>query len=278
LNAGEFISITRASLWDIEDAPAIDKNAASWEAGEYLVGTDLNPGEYLLTQVGNVQGNVTIRMSPNAGIGSTGFQIHNFSGQRYVTLQTGMYVEFSRATLTVAPAGGGNGGDTQTDWLLGEGQHRVGAGLDVEPGEYLLIQTGTLTGSFTVTRTPNATVGSADFLYIRNFTNRAYVRLNAGEFISITRANLWDTEKVTAIDRNAASWEAGEYLVGTDLNPGEYLLTQVGNVQGNVTIRMSPNAGVSSTGFQIHNFNGQRYVTLQTGMYVEFSRATLTRV
>jgi len=175
----------------------------------------------------------------------------------------------------------GGGGAPSGGAIVGAGQHRVGEGQVILPGEFLVIQTSGSFGSMTVTRTPDARPGtsSPDFIFIRNFTNRAFVRLDEGDWINLTRASLFRVDDVEAVDMYAESWPEGEYLVGVDIRPGLYRLTQTSGSFGSVIIRTVPNARTSSADFvMIDNFSGQRYVTLRDGMYIEFMRATITRV
>ena len=165
--------------------------------------------------------------------------------------------------------------------IVGPGQHRVGIGQAIEPGEYLLIMhAGRSMGSMTVTLSPGASTSSPDFVFIRNFNNRAFVRLEEGQWINISWSDLYRIEDVPPINKYADPWPVGEYLVGQDLHPGLYRLTmESGRSMGSVTIRTIPNARSGQAGFvSINNFQGQRYVDLIEGQYIDFSWSTLTRV
>lgn len=65
---------------------------------------------------------------------------------------------------------------------------------------------------------------------------------------------------------------AGMYLVGTDIPAGEYKLIQTNSIpnDGFVNVQSTPNSGQSGSNIISQDvFNGQAYVTLKKGEYVQ---------
>lgn len=100
LESGQYLQFNSAKLYKLNNYPAVNKNAASWHSGQYKVGTDLDAGEYKLTVLED-NGFFQITRTPNAKIGTADYIDNDFfSGQQYVTLTAGDYLEFKGATLT----------------------------------------------------------------------------------------------------------------------------------------------------------------------------------
>jgi len=192
-----------------------------------------------------------------------------------------MISNLSNITIPDIPDITAPGGGTPSGAVVGAGEWRVGDGtsFDIQPGRYLLLQTSTVGGSVRLATAPGVTSHTQQgHLFLLNFSNRQYIDLEAGQFVTISRAALWVLDATPVIDQNAAYFPAGQYLVGRDIPAGNYRAEQVGNVGGSFRITTNPNA-VSHT-HQGHiiltNFSGQAFVpTLVEGQFITISRGRL---
>ncbi|MCL2374972.1 MAG: hypothetical protein FWC82_00375 [Firmicutes bacterium] len=157
--------------------------------------------------------------------------------------------------------------------VVGAGTWRVGAGLDIAPGRFLLLQVGNLAGSVVVRTAPGT--GTENLVFINNFDNRLFIDLEAGQHVEIARAALWEVDDVAPIDKFAAYWAAGQYLVGVDIHPGVYRFVQVGTIMASVTVRSSPNSLGTTNLVSIQNFENQHIIQLEEGQFVEFARSRM---
>lgn len=166
------------------------------------------------------------------------------------------------------------------------GTYKVGT--DINAGEYLLItdkqDDGVLSmGYYEVTKTANAAIGSSDFLYNNNFFYRSYILVEDGEYLEFSRCKLYKISEYPVVNKNATSWHSGQYKVGVDLDAGEYKLTTLANTSildaGYVQFTRTPDGKIGTSNFISNaNFENQKYITLEANTYVDFTKATLTKV
>jgi hypothetical protein len=164
--------------------------------------------------------------------------------------------------------------------IRGAGEWRVGvgAGFDIQPGRFLLLQDGTIGGSVRLaTRAGVTTHTQEGHLFLINFSNRQYIDLEAGQFVTIARASIWNLDDTPEINQNAASFAEGQYLVGRDIPAGEFRAEQVGTIGGSVRIATSPNVTSHTDAGHVSlvNFTGQAFLTLEDGQFVTISRGQL---
>jgi len=176
----------------------------------------------------------------------------------------------------------GGGGGTPSGAVVGAGEWRVGEGaaFDIQPGRYLVIQSSTSTsGSVRLATAPGVTSSSQQgHIFLVTFSNRQYIDLEAGQFVTISRAALWNLADTPAIDQTAAYFPEGQYLVGRDIPAGNYRAEQVSGSGGSFRITTNPNATSSSHPGHIRltTFSGQAFVpTLVDGQFITISRGRL---
>lgn len=138
-------------------------------------------------------------------------------------------------------------------------------------------------GYYEVTTTANASTTDSAFLYNGNFFYRTYVEVKSGQYLKFSNCKLYKTADYAAVDKDAESWHSGQYKVGTDLYPGEYKLTALSNdsflSNGYVAITRTPNGEIGTDDFVSNDLiENQIYVTLESGDYIEFSKAILTKI
>lgn len=83
-------------MYPISKAPAVDKSSGTLSDGMYKVGVDLQPGEYKINSPGDGYDAITTnsRHTLNSIVSND-----NFTGNKYVTVEDGQYLELKNATL-----------------------------------------------------------------------------------------------------------------------------------------------------------------------------------
>lgn len=144
------------------------------------------------------------------------------------------------------------------------GSYRVGK--DIPSGEYKIISSSR-SGYYCVY--PDSSKG--DILSNGNFNTCTYVTVSDGQLLEVTGASF-----VAIADAKPTSTLSGEgiYKVGFDIQPGEYNITaQSGS--GYYAVLSTVDANESFNIINNDNFEGNSFVTVTDGQYLEISGATV---
>ena len=144
-------------------------------------------------------------------------------------------------------------------------------GTDLPAGEYVIIVDSSgpayLAISTDLTGSISSIVGND------NFMNRSIVTVRDGEYLEFTKGSLFDFMNAPKLSC-AGSLPEGMYKVGVDLPAGEYRL-QTDSLNGGYYAVYS-NSRHSLWDIVCNEcFNGEVYITLADGQYVELSRVEL---
>lgn len=95
---GQYLELSRCYVMAFDDAPLYDYSSGVVGDGQYLVGVDIPAGEYTLKAAANSKGYYCVSSDPN---GRNILANNNFSGNNYVTVADGQYLELSRCELYI---------------------------------------------------------------------------------------------------------------------------------------------------------------------------------
>ena len=147
------------------------------------------------------------------------------------------------------------------------GQYKVG--VDLPAGEYVAIAK-----SEAYIEVAKDSKGSLDSILVNDiFINRSIISVADGQYLKIQNATLYAFADAPAVTPKDGTLESGMYKVGQDINPGEYKVTSEG---GDSYIEVSASSR-HTMGDIVSNdiFQGDKYVTLQSGQYVKFYKAKI---
>jgi hypothetical protein len=96
VKAGQYLTVQRARIIPIAEAPKPEPVDGMLPPGMYKVGTDVPPGEYKIVSDGS--GYVEVDKNSLHGMESI-ISNDNFEGEKYVTIKAGQYLKLSRASL-----------------------------------------------------------------------------------------------------------------------------------------------------------------------------------
>lgn len=146
------------------------------------------------------------------------------------------------------------------------GSYRVGT--DIPAGEYKM----TCTGSHAYYCVyPDA--AKADILSNGNFTTCSYIKVSDGQLLEVKGATFLDA--AGAIPTTTVTGD-GIYKIGFDLNPGQYnVVAQTGDM-GYYSILSTVDATVSHNIVDNDNFEGNSFISVSNGQYLELSRSAIS--
>jgi len=163
-------------------APAITgegtKITDSYKEGMYKIGVDLPAGEYIIISEGLLPAYYQMSSDSSGSLESI-VSNDNFSGNRYITVKEGQYLEIrgSRAyALDKAP------GLKPADGKYGEGMYKVGK--DIDAGEYKVTpEEGAVSSYVEVAKDSKGTLDS--IVSNDNFQAEKYITINDGQYIKL---------------------------------------------------------------------------------------------
>lgn len=146
------------------------------------------------------------------------------------------------------------------------GQYKVG--LDMQPGEYVLLATGSIAGYFCVSSDANG----RDILFNDNFEVNSIIEVRRGEYVQLNRCIAIDAEDFYS-EYSIKTSNAGVMLkVGYDILPGEYKLTATGDRQGYYCIYDDArHDDIVANDL----FTNSSYVSVSRGQYLILSRCII---
>lgn len=100
ISDGQYINVSHATIYKIDEAPAINKSAKEFLPGMYRIGIDIPAGEYTVAPTDSIDGYYEIDSdsshSFNAILGNG-----TVNHKQYLNLESGQYIKLSRAKLIV---------------------------------------------------------------------------------------------------------------------------------------------------------------------------------
>lgn len=149
---------------------------ATFKPGTYLIGRDLEPGEYLITSNKNDLGYYEVKngTSSNADIIDNGFASPN----TYVTVEKGQYLEIQRATAKIARFNSLPSNQTSVK----DGMYIVGK--DIKAGEYKVQAKAGKSAYWSISK--NSDAKDRNKLLANNlFEGTTYVTVEDGEYLEL---------------------------------------------------------------------------------------------
>ncbi|MBQ5390086.1 MAG: hypothetical protein IIU58_04185 [Clostridia bacterium] len=144
------------------------------------------------------------------------------------------------------------------------GQYKIGA--DMPAGVYVLYQQDySWMSYFAITSDANG----KDILKNDNFGNRSIIEVIDGEYLEINRCSAFPIEEDPGFGKVDGCLLAGSYIVGRDIDPGEYKVEADAGEMTYICIYTDTRRS------KIHandNFEGSRYVALEEGQLFEIKR------
>lgn len=159
-----------------EELDSIDYDLESYEEGMYKVGQDILPGEYLLICEQGKTGYFAITSDSSGNLDSI-ISNDNFKNNSIVTISEDEYLELSSCHAVLAD-------DSLLLDTSNEGMFRVG--VDIEPGEYKLINDSEHYGYYEIT----ADSYHNDIISNDNFKNSAYITVQLGQYLKLSRCHI----------------------------------------------------------------------------------------
>lgn len=157
--------------------------AAAFNAGMYKIGTDLPAGEYILITNSILPAYLQVSSDSTGSLESI-ISNDNFSGNRYVTVTDGQYLEFTGSkgypqdkAPSLVPA----------DRTYPEGMYKVGK--DIDAGEYKVIpDEATIPAYVEVSKDSLGILGS--IISNDNFQAEKYVTIAQGQYIKLVGCHI----------------------------------------------------------------------------------------
>lgn len=147
------------------------------------------------------------------------------------------------------------------------GMYKVG--VDISEGEYLISPTKD-SGYYEITS--DSTGSTESRIDNDNFSGTRYVTLKDGEYITLKRCQMTSVENIQPQKPQNGMLSNGMYKVGFDIEAGEYKLRTESS--GYFEIRSNSRGG-SQGRVTNDNFEGERYITVSDGQYLQLSRCSL---
>lgn len=144
------------------------------------------------------------------------------------------------------------------------GMYKIGTDMPAE--EYLITSSS---GYYEVT---SDSTGSFESIITNdNYTNRAYITVQEGQYFSFdgTATPVGEAAAYSSVD---GTYPEGMYLVGKDIPAGEYKLSSSGSGYYEVT---SDSTGNFDSIVSNDNFEGDKYLTISDGQYLKLNRAQI---
>lgn len=149
------------------------------------------------------------------------------------------------------------------------GQYKVGK--DLPAGEYIAMTKGDA-----YIEVAKDSKGGLDSILVNDmFVNRSMITVADGQYLKIQNATLYAAADAPKVEFKNGVLESGMYKVGSDIPAGEYKVISEG---GDSYIEMSSSSRHTMGDIQSNDlFQGDKYVSLQTGQYVKFFRAKIQK-
>ena len=213
---GTFFEVSRARFIPVSDKEEQGVIPALFEDGMYKVGFDIPAGEYLIEEMES--DSCYIEVDKDC-LGTFDSIVANdiVSSRHYVTVSEGQYLDINRGRLIpiseASPAESKNG-------RFDEGMYKVG--FDIQPGEYLIRNTGR-SCFFEVCKD---SLNVFDGVVANGFTDtRHYVTVSDGQYLKLQDGEMIPADMAEPYKPKDGVYDQGMYKVGFDIPAGSYTVT-----------------------------------------------------
>ncbi|WP_195199265.1 hypothetical protein [Faecalispora jeddahensis] len=156
------------------------------------------------------------------------------------------------------------------DASYASGMYKVGT--DIPAGEYVLVQTDSLSSYFQVSSSSDGKFES--IITNDNFNGRSIVTVSDGQYLNVTRAKIYSIDKAPALDKSSGYLTDGMYRVGIDIPAGEYKIFPTDSISGYYELASNSShqfASIIGNG----TISNEQYLTIENGQYLKLSRAKI---
>ncbi|EEL12445.1 Hypothetical Cytosolic Protein [Bacillus cereus BDRD-Cer4] len=98
---GQYVTINRAKMYPINNAPSLTPVNGILSDGMYIVGKHLSAGEYKITSSSGQMGYFSINSGSTVSQLKNIIENGNFNGERYIKVNEGQYLKINRASIKV---------------------------------------------------------------------------------------------------------------------------------------------------------------------------------
>ena len=260
------------TLPDVPQTRFAQLESAKWlEQGDYRVGEAIPAGEYYLeTYHPSLEAFFQIQGNTEGGIRKA-YSFFNFC---FVQLKEGdsISVKFARMipAETVPPI------QEMPDFSYDAGVYRIGK--DIPAGEYYFraIENGwTLVQVLTdYPEFDNPAARSNSVLKDGDISNSLYMTVNEGVYLSVQGAIFYPKEQAPLPKAEGGRYREGMYLVGRDIEAGQYKITVTDKeLGGHYYILSNANWDVSNGFVAAREVKRSKTISVENGQYLHVSRA-----
>lgn len=150
--------------------------------------------------------------------------------------------------------------------VISPGTYKVGT--EIAPGEYVLMCNNNYGAYYSINKDSTGSLGS--IINNDNFAYNAIIKVQDGQYLGLSRCTLSPISEMPLIDYTKGTM----FKIGYHLPPGEYKL-QANSQYGGYYAVLKDTSGSIYDIVANDNFQGQTYVTVQDGQYLELSRCTI---
>lgn len=150
--------------------------------------------------------------------------------------------------------------------VISAGTYKVGT--EIAPGEYVLMVTSQFGGYYSIKS--DSTGGFGSIISNGNFNYNAIITVKDGQYLELSRCTLSPISEMPQIDYTKGTM----FKVGYHIPAGEYKLKSTSKYSGYFCVRSSL-GGTLQDIVTNNNFEGQAYITVKDGQYLELSRSTI---
>lgn len=240
--------------------------------GQYKVGSDILPGEYIAIKTAGASYASVNVSKDSTGSSDSMIAYINVDSRSYVSISDGQYITLKNIEL-YALADAPKPDDSLT--VLPAGMYKVGA--DIQPGEYII--TKNANESYASISVSTDATGSFDSIIKSDSVDaRYYITVSDGQYITLYNSSLYiSAADAPPVDASNGFIPSGMYKVGTDLQPGEYVVVKNADESyASYTVLKNSNANANYNNYVTSDsVESRSYVTVSDGQYLELYNASL---
>lgn len=167
----------------------------------------------------------------------------------------GKDAEITLSTVTSSPS-----------TIIGPGTYKVGT--DIGAGEYVLFANSSISAYYAIKSDSTGSYGN--IIANDNFKYNSIVTVSDGQYLELSRCTLSPISEVPQLDYTKGNM----FKVGYHIPAGEYKLLANDVNSGYYAVLKNPNSEIDDI-ITNDNFEGQAYVTVKNGQYLELSRCRI---
>lgn len=149
--------------------------------------------------------------------------------------------------------------------VIGPGTYKVGT--EIGAGEYVLLCNSAYSAYYAIKSDSTGDYGN--IIANDNFNYNSIITVSDGQYLELKRCTLSPISEITQIDFTKGNM----FKVGYHIPAGEYKL-QAGDSSGYYAVLKNPNSEIGDI-ITNDNFEGQAYVTVRNGQYLELNRCSI---